>query len=77
MPRDTRIKASDLAGRIAALDVDEGIRIEGGGSKMFVNRNASGIFVVKFGNDFKYLESTKQVLDEIKSKFGRYAAWVY
>jgi len=45
---------------------------------MFVNRNASGIFVVQFGGDFKYLGSAKQVLSLIKSKFGtKCAAWAY
>jgi hypothetical protein len=77
MPRGTRIRTGELAGRLATLDVDEGIRIEGAGKKMFVNRSASGIFVVQLGNDFQHFESARQVLAAIKSSFGRYAAWAY
>lgn len=78
MPGGTRIKAGELADRLAALDIDEGIRIEKAGGKMFVNRNASGIFVVQFGSDFQYLCSAKQVTSLIKSKFGRRCtAWAY
>jgi hypothetical protein len=78
MPRGTRIKAGELADRLAALDIDEGIRIEKAGGKMFVNRNASGIFVVQFGSDFQYLGSAKQVISLIKSRFGRRCtAWAY
>jgi len=78
MPRGTRIKTGELAGRLAALDIDEGIRIEKTGSKLFVNRNASGVFVVQFGTDFQYLDSAKQVISMVKSKFGgRCTAWAY
>lgn len=78
MPRGTRIKTGELAGRVEALDIDEGIRIENGADKMFVNRNASGSFVVQSGNEFQYLESTNQVIKAIKSKFGsKYALWLY
>lgn len=78
MPRGSRIKTGDLADRLAALDIDEGIRIENVGGKMFVNRNASGTFVVQFGSDFQYLDSEKQVISLIKSKFGKKcAAWAY
>ena len=78
MPRGTRIKAGELADRMAALDIDEGIRIEKAGGKMFVTRNASGIFVVQFCSDFQCLSSAKQVISLIKSKFGkRCTAWAY
>ena len=78
MPRGTRIKTGELAGRLAALDIDEGIRIEKTGNKMFINRNASGVFVVQFGSDFQYLDSAKQVISMINSKFGgRCTAWAY
>lgn len=78
MPRGSRIKTGDLADRLAALDIDEGIRIENVGGKMFVNKNASGTFVVQFGSDFQYLDSEKQVISLIKSKFGKKcAAWAY
>ncbi len=78
MPRGTRIRAGELASRLAALDIDEGIRIENAGDKMFVNRNASGVFVVQYGSDFQYLESARQVVNAIKAKFrSKYALWVY
>lgn len=78
MPRGNRIKESELVDRLATLDVDEGIRIEGAGRKMFVNKNASGVFVLQFGNEFLYLDSAKQVLSSMKSKFrGKYTVWAY
>jgi hypothetical protein len=78
MPRGTRFRAGELAGRLAALDIDEGIRIENAGDKMFVNRNASGVFVVQHGSDFQYLESARQVVKTIKSRFGsKYSLWIY
>ncbi|MEM3094891.1 MAG: hypothetical protein QXX64_04560 [Nitrososphaera sp.] len=85
MPRSTQIKAAELASRLAALDVDEGIRIEkknndnAGDEKIFVNRNASGMFIVQHGSDFQYLESARQVVSVIKSRFGskKYTIWAY
>ena len=78
MPRGNRIKASELAGRLATLDVDEGIRIENAGRKMFVNKNASGVFVVQSGSNFQYLDSARQVRIAIKSMFrGKYSVWAY
>jgi hypothetical protein len=78
MPRGTRIKNSELAKRLAALDIDEGIRVENAVDKMFVNRNASGVYVVQSGTEFKYLEVAKQVIKVIKEKFGsKYSLWAY
>lgn len=82
MPRGTRIKAGELAGRLAALDIDEGIRIEraSGGIKMFINRSPSGVFIVQFDDskDFQYLASAKQVAALVRAKFGsRFVAWIY
>ena len=77
MPRGARIRPSELSGRLAALDIDEGIRIEGAGKKIVVNRMAAGVFVVQFGDDFQHFESAKQVLAAIRSRFGRHTAWVY
>lgn len=78
MPRGTRIKAAEMRDRLAALDVDEGIRIEKAGIKTFVNRKASRIFVVQFGDDFQYLDSAKDVTNLIKSRCGtKYSAWAY
>jgi hypothetical protein len=76
--RGTRIKTGELANKLAALDIDEGIRIETGVDKMFVNRNASGVFVVQSGTEFQYVDSAKQVVKVIKSKFGsKYSLWAY
>ncbi len=82
MPRGTRVKAGELAGRLAALDIDEGIRIEraSGGIKMFINRSPSGVFIVQFDDskDFQYLASAKQVAALVRAKFGnRFVAWIY
>lgn len=78
MKRGKRITIAELASRLETLDVDEGMRIESAGKKMFVNRNASGIFVVQFGEDFYYFDFSKQVFNAINSKFGgRYAVWAY
>lgn len=82
MPRGTRVKVGELAGRLAALDIDEGIRIEraSGGIKMFINRSSSGVFIVQFDDskDFQYLASAKQVAALVRAKFGsRFVAWIY
>jgi hypothetical protein len=78
MPSGTRIRAGELASRLAALDIDEGIRVQNAGDKMFINKNASGVFVVQCGSDFQFLESAKQVVKTIKSRLGsKYTLWVY
>lgn len=82
MPRGTRVKVGELAGRLAALDIDEGVRIEraSGGIKMFINRSPSGVFIVQFDDskDFQYLASAKQVTALVRAKFGnRFVAWIY
>lgn len=82
MPRGTRVKAGELAGRLAALDIDEGVRIEraSSGIKMFINRSPSGVFIVQFDDskDFQYLASAKQVAALVRAKFGnRFVAWIY
>jgi hypothetical protein len=78
MHRGNRIKPSELVEKLATLDVDEGIRIESAGRQMFVNKNASGVFVLQFGSEFLYLDSAKQVLSAIKSKFrAKYTVWAY
>jgi hypothetical protein len=82
MPRGTRVKTGELAGRLAALDIDEGIRIEraSGGIKMFINRSPSGVFIVQFDDskDFQRLASAKQVAALVRTKFGsRFVVWIY
>ncbi len=73
-----------LAKKLQTLDIDEGIRIQGSaiqGKKIFVNKNASGIFVVQVAvknqkssaiydnNDIKYFHSAEQVIELVKSQF--------
>jgi hypothetical protein len=73
-----------LAKRLQTLDIDEGIRIQGSaiqGKKIFVNKNASGIFVVQVAvnnqkssaiydsNDIKYFDSAEQVIELVNSRF--------
>ena len=80
MPRGARIKMSELAERLAALDIDEGIRVEYADKKMFVNKNSSGIFVVQFGDsgNFRYLQSARQVISLVNLTFGnKGTAWIY
>lgn len=81
MSRGIRIKASELAARLAVLDIDEGIKIEHGDSKVFINRNSSGIFIVQFSDsrDFRYLQSVRQVTSLINSTFGKKGTtvWIY
>jgi hypothetical protein len=74
-----QIKERDLLKRLASLDLDEGIRIEGQSQtpKIFINRNASGNFVVQFVdsmnslNNIKYLYSPAEVMKFVKSTFDK------
>ncbi|MGC2668607.1 MAG: hypothetical protein WA220_05430 [Candidatus Nitrosopolaris sp.] len=78
-----QIKERDLPKRLASLDLDEGIRIEGQSqtTKIFINRNASGNFVVQFvdnmnslnnsTHNIKYLYSPAEVLKFVKSTFDK------
>ena len=54
-----QIKERDLPKRLASLDLDEGIRIEGQSqtAKIFINRNASGNFVVQFVDNMNSLNN--------------------
>jgi hypothetical protein len=73
-----------LAKKLQTLDIDEGLRIEESsiqGRKIFINKNASGIFVVQVAvnnqnssaiydnNDIKYFDSVEQVIDLVNSQF--------
>jgi hypothetical protein len=65
------------------LDIDEGLRIESSvhGIRLFINKSASGTFVIQFcnnkddkdnrKNNFVYFDSAEEVLKLIKIKFGR------
>jgi hypothetical protein len=80
MPRGTRIKMNELGERLAALDIDEGIRIEHVCGKIFINKNSSGTFVVQFSdsNDFRYMRSIVQIVKLVNSTVeNKGAAWIY
>jgi hypothetical protein len=77
MPAGTKVNPGDLAKKLESLDIDEGIRIESGGKKLFVNRSPSGTFVIQSGNEFHYLETATQVTRFIRSTFKNYSAWAY
>jgi hypothetical protein len=77
-------KADRLAKKLQTLDIDEGVRIEESSiqaKKIFVNKNASGIFVVQLAvnnqkssaiydnNDIKYFDSPEQVIEFVNSQF--------
>jgi hypothetical protein len=80
MPAGTRVRTSELAKRLESLDIDEGVRIHSGGraQKMFVNRRASGGFVVQLGDSsFYYLSTAGQVAKLARETFRTYSAWAY
>ncbi|MEO9295779.1 MAG: hypothetical protein ABI347_09295 [Nitrososphaera sp.] len=78
MPAGTRVRALDLEQKLESLDIDEGIRIQSGRRKMFVNRRASGDFVVQLGGDsFRYLSTAGQVAKLVSATFRTYDAWAY
>ncbi len=69
-----------LADKIRTLDIDEGIRIEYSKGKLFINKNASGIYVVQFDdkNNFRYFDSQNQAYNFVKSKIHtKGSAWIY
>ena len=66
--------------KIEGLDIDEGIRIEYAGDKIFINKNSSGIFVVQFddSDDFSYFDSAMEVYKLVKPKLNmKSSAWIY
>lgn len=82
--KDKKGKADRLAKKLQTLDIDEGVRIEESSiqaKKIFVNKNASGIFVVQLAvnnqkssaiydnNDIKYFDSADQVIEFVNSQF--------
>src|SRR5215212_2689369 len=82
--KDKKGKADGLAKKLQTLDIDEGVRIEESSiqaKKIFVNKNASGIFVVQLAvnnqkssaiydnNDIKYFDSADQVIEFVNSQF--------
>lgn len=74
----TEIKQRGLGKALSSIDIDEGVRIEYRGKKMFVNRNPSGIFVVQIGDEFYYLDSAVQVIRLAGNVFGKkYEVYIY
>jgi hypothetical protein len=80
--KDKKGEAKRLAKKLQTLDIDEGLRIEETSvrvKKIFVNKNASGIFVVQLavndkchngGNDdIKYFDWAEQVIEYVNSHF--------
>ena len=82
--KDKKGNAERLAKKLQTLDIDEGVRIEESsiqGKKIFVNKNASGTFVVQLAinnqkpsgiydnNDIKYFDSAEQVIELVNSQF--------
>jgi hypothetical protein len=88
----SKVKARDLLRKLSSLDIDEGLRIESSiqGIKVFINRTASGTFVLQLchdkddknnrnnNNNFVYFDSAEEIIKFIKSKFGRkFSIWSY
>lgn len=72
-------KSEKLANKLLTLDIDEGIRIESSNQekKIFINKTASGIFVVELitrnavNNDIRYFDFVKDVVKFVKSSFNK------
>jgi hypothetical protein len=76
-------KSNQLAKKLLTLDIDEGIRIESSiqRKRIFVNKNASDVFVVQLvvdsnnnssdydNNDVRYFDSTDEVIEFVNSHF--------
>lgn len=79
LPAGTRVKQGELLERLESLDIDEGIRIESGRNKAFINKSPSGTYVVQFGDseDFRYIDSAEQMAKLVKATFRKYEAWAY
>jgi len=85
-------KSNQLAKKLLTLDIDEGIRIESSvqRKRIFVNKNASDVFVVQVvvdsnnnfsdydNNDVRYFDSTDEVIEFVNSHFqNRYTIVEY
>ena len=94
MPWGKAITHSQLDSKLLTLDIDEGIRIEHkvtptgakgkkpktpvGADKMFVNRRASGTYVIQHGEKFYYLQDPAEVKAIINEKFpAPFVIWAY
>jgi hypothetical protein len=81
-------KSKRLIKKLLKLDLDEGIRIESSiqGKKAFVNKNASGIFVIQLvimnkscdNKDVRYFDSAEEVAEFVNLTFqSRYSIVEY
>lgn len=90
MTHCSKVKARDLRRKLLSLDIDEGLRIENRTHdiRLFVNKSASGIFILqlckhkdskeKSNNNFFYFDSGEKVIKFIKNKFERnFSIWSY
>lgn len=89
MTRCSKVKARDLIRKLLSLDIDEGLRIENKthNIRLFINKNASGLFVLQLcnhkddkenNNNFFYFDSDEEVIKFIKNKFERnFSIWSY
>lgn len=79
LPIASRIRMDQIVKKLESLDIDEGIRIESGDKKMFVNRSLSGTFLVQFGDskELHYLDSAQQVLRLAKNLGTKLDVWTY
>ena len=85
----SKIQTKNLNHKLRSLDIDEGIRIESStkSKKIFVNKNASGTFVVQcinknyhdnYNKSIRYVDSAKEILELVKSSFGnKFSVWTY
>jgi hypothetical protein len=73
-------KSKKLANKLLTLDIDEGIRIEPSipKKKIFINKTASGIFVVELitrntvNSDIRYFDFVNDVVKFVKSSFNKH-----
>jgi hypothetical protein len=73
-------KSEKLANKLLTLDIDEGIRIESSNhdKKIFINKTASGMFVVELiarnavNSDIRYFDFVKDVVKFVKSSFNKH-----
>jgi hypothetical protein len=90
MVYSNKVRTRNLTSTLLSLDTDEGLRIESSvrGIRLFINRSASGTFVLQFcnkkddkenrNNNFVYFNSVEEVVKLIKMKFGRnFSVWSY
>lgn len=91
MVYSNKVKTRNLTNKLLSLDIDEGLRVESSvhGIRLFINKSASGTFVLQFcnnnkddkenrNNNFVYFDSAEEVIKLIKIKFGRnFSVWSY